>query len=124
MERSVQFQPKNPRAGLAKGQPGDRLDSWKDIASYLGRSEKTVQRWEEGEQLPVHRLVHEKRGSVYAYTSELEAWREARKASIEPSAAPNESRLRNLTILKPASQKEPAAAPVAPLGEQAAEPEA
>ena len=26
---------------------GDRLDSWKEIASYLGRSVRTVTRWEE-----------------------------------------------------------------------------
>src|SRR6185312_11023879 len=66
-----------------------RLDSWKQIASYLGRSEKTVRRWEETEGLPVHRLNHEKRSSVYAYTSELEEWRETRKPAVEgePGAA-------------------------------------
>jgi hypothetical protein len=56
-----------------------RFDSWKEIAAYLGRSEKTVRRWEEKEGLVVHRLVHEKRGSVYGYRSELDAWRASRK---------------------------------------------
>jgi TolB-like protein/Tfp pilus assembly protein PilF len=64
-----------------------RLDSWKEIAGYLGRSERTVRRWEESEDLPVHRLQHEKRGSVYAYRSELDRWWESRKATIDPPAA-------------------------------------
>ncbi len=33
-----------------------------------------MQRWEREEGLPVHRLQHEKLGSVYAYPSELDAW--------------------------------------------------
>jgi TolB-like protein/tetratricopeptide (TPR) repeat protein len=56
-----------------------RLDSWKEIASYLKRSEKTVRRWEETEGLPVHRLLHEKGSSVYAYPDELRSWWESRK---------------------------------------------
>src|SRR5215472_12420684 len=61
----------------------ERLDSWKAIASYLGRSDKTVRRWEEKEGLPVHRLHHDKRGSIYAYKQELDAWWQLRKASID-----------------------------------------
>ena len=52
-----------------------RLDSWKEIAAYLNRSVTTVQRWEQEEGLPVHRLVHAKGGSVYALTHELDLWR-------------------------------------------------
>src|SRR3569623_730220 len=51
-----------------------RLDSWKAIARHLDREVRTVQRWERAEQLPVHRLQHEKRGSVYALTHELDRW--------------------------------------------------
>ena len=47
----------------------DRLDSWKEIAAYLGRDVTTVQRWEKREGMPVHRHVHDKRGSVYAVES-------------------------------------------------------
>ena len=57
----------------------DRLDSWKEIAAYLNRSERTVRRWEAKEELPVHRLQHDKRGSIYAYTRELDAWRASRR---------------------------------------------
>jgi len=60
-----------------------RLDSWKEIASYLGRDVTTVQRWEKREGMPVHRHVHERRGSVYAFGSELEAWQQSRKLHFE-----------------------------------------
>ena len=65
-----------------------RLDSWKEIASHFNRSEKTVRRWEENEGLPVHRLLHEKRGSVYAYSDELEAWWESRQSHNSVRAGP------------------------------------
>jgi hypothetical protein len=38
--------------------PNRRLESWKEIASYLRRTVRTVQRWEAAEGLPVHRHVH------------------------------------------------------------------
>jgi tetratricopeptide (TPR) repeat protein len=53
---------------------GSRLDSWKEIAVYLGRTVRTVQRWEESEGLPVHRHQHHLQGTVYAYPEELDAW--------------------------------------------------
>ena len=52
----------------------DRLGSWKAIAAYVGRDVTTVQRWEKREGMPIHRHVHDKRGSVYAFRSELDAW--------------------------------------------------
>src|SRR5262245_47277930 len=56
----------------------DRLDAWKDIAAYLKRDVSTVQRWERREGLPVHRQQHDKLGSVYAFRSEIDAWRVTR----------------------------------------------
>jgi len=52
----------------------DRLDSWKEIAVYLKRDVRTVQRWEKTESLPVRRHLHEKQGTVYAFKSEIDAW--------------------------------------------------
>lgn len=54
----------------------DRLDSWKEIAGYLNREVRTVQRWEETRGLPVYRGARGRlKGSpVYAYKSELETW--------------------------------------------------
>jgi tetratricopeptide (TPR) repeat protein len=63
--------------------PKDRLESWKEIAAFLNRSERTVRRWEEKEGLPVHRHAHDKRGSVYAHVWELERWRESRRQLLE-----------------------------------------
>jgi TolB-like protein len=67
-----------------------RLDSWKEIGAYLGRSPRTVQRWERQEGLPVHRLQHEKLGNVYAFANELDAWWESRRTRLTEEAATGE----------------------------------
>ncbi len=59
-----------------------RLDSWKEIAAYLGRDVTTVQRWEKREAMPVHRHLHDKRGSVYALAPELDAWLKSRRQQL------------------------------------------
>jgi Tol biopolymer transport system component len=64
-----------------------RLESWKQIAQYLQRDESTVQRWEKREGMPVHRHVHDKRGSVYAFAGELDAWWRSRRHQLDPPAA-------------------------------------
>lgn len=67
------------RSNNAADPRGRRLESWKEIAAYLGRDVTTARRWEKQGHLPVHRLQHNKLGSVYAYTSELDAWRDNRR---------------------------------------------
>src|SRR3984957_10453108 len=62
--------------------PEVRLDSWKEIAAYLKRDVTTVQRWERREGMPVHRHLHDKRGSVYAVAPELGAWLQSRKQRL------------------------------------------
>src|ERR1700758_2147067 len=62
----------------------DRLNSWKEIARYLNRSVRTVRRWEEQEDLPVHRHMHRSLASVFAVRSEIDAWRHRR---ITPAVA-------------------------------------
>lgn len=54
--------------------PQKTLESWKQIAAYLERSERTVRRWEASEGLPVHRREHEKQDTVFAFKHEIEAW--------------------------------------------------
>jgi Tol biopolymer transport system component len=66
--------------------PGERLESWKEIAAYLRRDVTTAQRWEKREGLPVHRHLHDKAGSVYAFRSELDAWALRRRSSGAPEA--------------------------------------
>jgi TolB-like protein/Tfp pilus assembly protein PilF len=60
-----------------------RLDSWKEIAVYLHRDVKTVQRWEKREGMPVHRHQHDQMGSVYAFSSELDTWMQSRRLRLE-----------------------------------------
>jgi TolB-like protein/Flp pilus assembly protein TadD len=52
----------------------DRLDSWKEIAAFLRRDVRTVQRWEKKEGLPVQRHHHDKLGSIYASRAQLTEW--------------------------------------------------
>jgi len=50
------------------------LRGWKQIAAHLHRDIRTVQRWERTEQLPVHRQLHLKLGTVHAVPAELDEW--------------------------------------------------
>ena len=61
----------------------DRLDSWKEIASYLRRGARTLQRWEREQGLPVHRLRHDQGSTIYAYKSELDAWMARQRTVVE-----------------------------------------
>ena len=60
-----------------------RLDSWKEIAEYLGRDVRTAIRWEHERGLPVHRMPGGRRGVVFAYGSEIDRWR----AGASPTGA-------------------------------------
>src|SRR5258708_17509422 len=66
-----------------------RLDSWKKIAVYLKRDVTTVQRWEKREGMPVHRQLHDKMGSGYAFRSELDAWMQRRSEQNSSTATPS-----------------------------------
>ncbi|HKR26342.1 MAG TPA: hypothetical protein VJS11_02770, partial [Acidobacteriaceae bacterium] len=74
--------------------PEKRLDSWKEIAAWMNRDVTTAQRWEKREGMPVHRHAHEKRGSVYALTSELDAWLKSRKPLQEENERPIDAEAR------------------------------
>ncbi|HVH50481.1 MAG TPA: hypothetical protein VM781_02350, partial [Candidatus Bathyarchaeia archaeon] len=69
--------PEPPNLGAAPGAAQAkerRLESWGEIAAYLRREIRTVQRWEKNLGLPIHRLAVGKQSSVYAYPSELDKW--------------------------------------------------
>jgi hypothetical protein len=55
------------------GRPA-QLSGWKEIAAYLGRSVRTVQRWEKDFGLPVRRFGLSRPESVFALPREIEAW--------------------------------------------------
>src|SRR6202140_857545 len=86
-------------AGLWAGT--DRLDSWKEIASYLRREVRTVQLWEKREGLPVHRHFHKRLGSVYALRSEVEIWkRRVSRTGVDQETKPAApSKVANLTTI-------------------------
>lgn len=53
---------------------GDVLNSWKEVASYMGRGVRTVQRWEQELNLPVRRPRGKSRSAVIAFKAELDLW--------------------------------------------------
>ncbi|SRR5713226_2816672 len=72
--------------GGNKSIAGDRLDSWKEIAAYLRRSVRCVQRWERTEGLRVFRHQHAKGATVYAYRHELDQWWEEGRTILHKAA--------------------------------------
>src|SRR5438445_11476447 len=69
-----------------------RLESWGEIATYLRREIRTVQRWEKTLRLPIHRLQVGKNSSVYAYPSELDKWyRESEAKEIKEGNTADDS---------------------------------
>ena len=68
-----------------------RLNSWKSIAAYFERDERTVKRWEAQRGLPVHRIPGAGRTSVYAYESELAEWLRSAEAQSALSAPEQEA---------------------------------
>src|ERR1700730_236589 len=87
LERALDDPQASANGASTRGQQQDRLDSWKKIASYLKRDVSTVQRWERREAMPVHRHLHDKLGSVFAFRSELDAWWESRRTRLTQEGA-------------------------------------
>jgi hypothetical protein len=83
--------------GGPSSSPGpDRLNGWKDIAAFLGKGVRTVQRWEKGYGLPVRRLGGETGEIVFADRRELEDWIEKNSrlaGTPAPEAAPRVGRI-------------------------------
>ena len=109
----------DPQAGAngasIRNRQEDRLDSWKKIASYLKRDVSTVQRWERREGMPVHRHVHDKLGSVFAFRSELDAWWQGRGTKLAVDDAADAERTAQLPhTAAPAGGKQTARLILAP----------
>ena len=63
---------------------------------------RTVRRWERDEGLPVHRHVHRVLGSVYAFKSELDRWRDGTRRAARPAAGSRRARsagVRSIAVL-------------------------
>jgi hypothetical protein len=77
-----------PAAERSSDSPtADRLDSWKEIAAFLRRDVRTVQRWEKHAGLPVHRHSEARLRTAFAYRSELEAWWRSQAPTITDAAS-------------------------------------
>ncbi len=62
------------RADARKIEQTQFLSGWKDIANYLGKGVRTVQRYERELGLPVRRPAGKPRGSVVVTRAEVDAW--------------------------------------------------
>jgi hypothetical protein len=86
LSAGIHLHPRSQSLLLHEG-PEQLLQAWKDIAAYMRRDVRTVQRWEKLLELPIHRLKDSRSGSVFAYKRELDAWRETRALQIEACQA-------------------------------------
>jgi hypothetical protein len=91
------------------------LNSWKEIAGYLGRTVRTVQRWERN-GLPVRRPLPHRRSAVMAIPEEIDRWIQTRpqdRAQTCPLAPYCEiaSRLRGTQLRAKAGRRPPEATP-------------
>jgi len=50
------------------------FSGWKEIANYLGKGVRTVQRYEREMRLPIHRPAGKSHGAVVASKTELDRW--------------------------------------------------
>ena len=67
----------------------ERLDGWKAIAGYLGRNERTAQRWAAERAMPVHHVPGGRSGSVFAYTEEIDHWLGSSHQAAPVAGLPN-----------------------------------
>jgi tetratricopeptide (TPR) repeat protein len=94
--------PSNDRINMDSPSFGPRLDGWKDIATYLGKAERTVKRWETDRGLPIRRVPGGGRGSVYAFAGELDEWLKSDKAvGPEGPEAREEAEPQGLSVVAP-----------------------
>lgn len=92
------------RHDLPTGGHQDRLESWKEVAAHFQKGVTTVQRWEREEGLPVHRHAHARKGSIFAYRHELDAWRLGRSESSLAADDPDTADVDGTKSLLPAAE--------------------
>ncbi|HZP01697.1 MAG TPA: tetratricopeptide repeat protein [Terriglobia bacterium] len=66
------------------------MESWKEIAAFFARDERTVRRWEKECALPIHRVPGGAKGRVFAYENELNRWLSTPQASSNSKATAQE----------------------------------
>jgi hypothetical protein len=73
------------------------FSGWKEIAKYLGKGVRTVQRYEREVGLPIHRVAGKSHGSVITTKAELDGWVNggARQTEYKPKRWPGSQINRN-----------------------------
>lgn len=96
------------QASPSPASTADVLNSWKEIAAYLKRGVRTVQRWEAELAMPVRRPRGTSRSAVVAMRSDIDEWLNSIPVSnrtqrtqgngrhAQPNAAGNQSEIRDL----------------------------
>ena len=74
------------------------LNGWKEIAEYLGRGIRTVQRWED-RGLPVRHPTGSSRGAVIAMSEDVDRWVRRHRAQAHDPAESERILLANLELL-------------------------
>jgi len=69
----------------------ETLQSWKEIACYMKRGVRTVQRWESTSSLPVRRHGAGNRSPVFAFPSEIDHWMRTRRIGRVPEMQPQQT---------------------------------
>lgn len=97
------------------GNAGDRADSdqlhgWKEISAYIGKGVRQAQRWEKL-GMPIHR-VGGLDGVVYAYRSEIDAWRTS--SAGQDAATRSTGTLETETVFDPSRSADGASSARAP----------
>ncbi len=59
------------------------LQTWKEISDYVGRTERTVRRWERQFGFPVHRPSGKSRSSVMALSQEIQEWTRGKPSLVD-----------------------------------------
>lgn len=62
------------------------LTSWKEIGAYVGRTARTVQRWERSLGFPVQHCRGRNSGIICAFPEEIDTWLGQRRPDLEPPA--------------------------------------
>jgi len=88
----------NPADLTDAAERGARLVGWKDIATYLGKTDRTVKRWGRDRGLPVHRVPGTAKTSVYAYAKEVDRWLESTQAAEDEPEDPIKNDLRTFPV--------------------------
>ena len=89
------------QGGLSNVADRERLVSWKRIARYLQRGERTVRRWAAEDGMPVHRVSDRTNSSVYAYSDELDGWLSDRASEVKSSRSPSNQSSRTIVAILP-----------------------